>query len=71
MRRANVGVRLNPETFALVEQVARSEQRTVSNLLRIEIEEWARVQRPVRRARRKSIERRQQSAVETSTAAAA
>jgi hypothetical protein len=71
MRRANVGVRLNPETFALVEQVARSEQRTVSNLLRIVIEEWARVQRPVRRARRKSIERRQQSAVETSTAAAA
>ena len=71
MRRANVGVRLNPETFALVEQGARSEQRTVSNLLRIVIEEWARVQRPVRRARRKSIERRQQSAVETSTAAAA
>jgi hypothetical protein len=59
MPRPSVGVRLNPETFNLVERIARSEHRTNSNLLRMVIEEWARVQ-PVRRARRRPIEHREQ-----------
>jgi hypothetical protein len=45
-RRNQVSVRLDPRTIETIEKVAEAEARTVSNLVRIVLADWASGRRP-------------------------